>query len=210
MIGDNVIIKQHHITPAKEIFQRIKVKLTDKYSIAIGGESGCGKSTLALALKQILEEHGYNVFIFHMDDYFFLPPKSNHEQRLEDISNVGPQEVNLHLLQSHIEGFKNGAQTIVKPLVYYTENEIKTEEVAISLCDVLLVEGTYTLGLEVDLKIFLERNYHDTLQNRIDRARDPLSSFVESVLEIEHKIIAAYAKDAQILVDKSYGIKFCQ
>ena len=58
----------------------------------------------------------------------------------------------------------------------------------------MIVEGTYTPLLKVDLKIFMERNYHDTLKNRIERARDPLTPFVESVLEIESEFKTFKAK----------------
>jgi uridine kinase len=209
MIGDNLTIKQHHLIPAKEIYQFIASKIGDKYAVAIGGESGSGKSTLAVALKRVLEENGHKVYIFHMDDYFLLPPARNHQQRLNDIGHVGPQEVNLALLQKHINTVKHGMATFEKPLVYYKEDEIRSEHIDISSCDIILVEGTYVLDLEVDLKIFLGRNYHDTLQDRIERARDPLTPFVESVLEIEHTIIRTYAPKADLLLDKNYNIKFC-
>ncbi len=208
MIGDILSIKQHHLTPAREIYHSISSQICGKYTIAIGGESGCGKSTLAVALKKVLDENGHNAFIFHMDDYFFLPPVSNHNKRLKDINNVGPQEVNLALLQEHVNRVKKFGTTIVKPLVYYEENEIESEQIDFSVYNVILVEGTYTLGLDVDLKVFLERNYRDTLQNRIARARDPLTPFVESVLEIEHSIISRDAEKADILVDNNYNIKF--
>ncbi len=209
MIGDKLELKPHHYIPAKQVFDYIESNLESKYCIAIGGESGCGKSTLAVALKDIIEENGKKVFIFHMDDYFFLPPTSNHNQRLSDISCVGPQEVNLKLLQQNIDDIKEGATIIEKPLVHYKENEIRSEQINFENYEVIIIEGTYTLTLEVDLKIFMQSNYKDTHQKRIERARDPMSPFVESVLEIEHNIIKKFVDAADILIDKNYHIKYC-
>lgn len=210
MIGDNLTVMPHHLIPAHAIFNFIASNIDDHYTISIGGESGCGKSTLAVALKQVLEERGYHAILLHMDDYFHLPPASNHHNREIDLKNVGPHEVNLALLQAHVDAFKNGQSSIQKPLVHYTENEIRQEELDFADFKIMIVEGTYTPLLKVDLKIFMERNYHDTLKNRIERARDPLTPFVESVLEIEHNIIRQFAANTQILVDKNYDIKFCE
>ncbi len=49
-----------------------------------------------------------------MDDYFKLPPRSNHENRLKSLDNVGLQEVNLNLIQENIKDFKKGKITIEK------------------------------------------------------------------------------------------------
>jgi uridine kinase len=210
MIGDKLTLQPKHLIPAKEIYNHLSDKIKGKYTIAIGGESGCGKSTLAVAIKEIFGKEGLNIFIFHMDDYFLLPPTSNHNQRLWSLTHVGPQEVNLELLQKHIDAFKNKNHTITKPLVHYKENEIRSEQIDLTHYDIILIEGTYTLSLDVDTKIFMERNYKDTLQDRINRARDPLTPFVESVLEIEHNIISRYIDNANIIVNKDYSIKFCK
>ena len=54
----------------------------------------------------------------------------------------------------------------------------------------LVVEGTYVLGLEnLDVRIFLEATYADTLARRRARARDADTPFVEKVLAIEHEAI---------------------
>ena len=105
MIGDKLILKPYHLPPATDIFEMVKEDLIAKenqYIISIAGESGCGKSTLSIALKQVFSEHGIDSFTIHMDDYFHLPPTSNHQQRLDDINHVGPQEVDLDHLQKHI------------------------------------------------------------------------------------------------------------
>ncbi|MEO1262241.1 MAG: hypothetical protein AAFZ15_25770 [Bacteroidota bacterium] len=210
MIGDIIKIEDRHLVPAISIVEKIREKIsaTDKYAITVGGESGSGKSTLAYAIRNVLENEKISCYIFHMDDYFRLPPNTNHEARLEDINWVGPGEVRLDLLQEHIKAFKNGEQGIEKPLVHYKANNILSENINFTGTKVVIAEGTFTTLLKnIDTKIFMLRNYVDTRENRIKRARDPIIPFNEKVLEIEHKIISKHKKMADILVDKNYKIK---
>lgn len=211
MIGDIIRVKPHHLPPAREIFKLIQSNLQEAdpvFAITVGGESGCGKSTLSLAIKEVLREKGLNTFIFHMDDYFKLAPKDNHGQRVEDITQVGPQEVNLELLQEHVDKSKEGVDLLKKPLVHYRENQIREVIVEMEGVDVIIVEGTYVTLLErIDCKIFMQRNYLDTYEARVERARDPIISFNEEVLKIEHDIISRHAEIADILVNKEYEIK---
>lgn len=208
MIGDKLIIKPYHLPPARDILKYLQPKFPNrKVSIAIAGESGCGKSTLATALKEILSEEGIKAFIFHMDDYFHLPPTSNHNQRLEDINFVGPQEVNLGLLQKHIDLVTSGQEnTLEKPLVHYKENEIRSETIGFDEISVIIIEGTYTMLLDVDFKVFIDRDFKETFQNRMERGRDEMSPFVENVLEIEHVILQKDKINADLFVDKEYNV----
>lgn len=210
MIGDQITIEERHLEPAREIFRHIEeaAKASPKFAITIGGESGCGKSTLSYALRAVLEEAGLPTYIFHMDDYFRLPPATNHETRLKDISWVGTGEVKLNLLGSQVGAFKAGATLLEKPLVHYKANKILSEGVGIGPFRVVIAEGTYVSLLEnIDCKIFMLRNYIDTLEARKKRARDPIIPFNERVLKIEHEIISQHAKLADILVDRDYGVQ---
>ncbi len=211
MIGDKLILRPYHYQPARDIFSILKSKWkkedSSPFFITIAGESGCGKSTLAIALKETLAEHGFQSFILHMDDYFHLPPTSNHLQRMEDINHVGPQEVDLQLMQHHIAAIKNNVHEIIKPLIHYKENDKRKEIFSPTGMDVILIEGTYVSLLEnIDAKVFMSRTYHDTKPNRIARARDPITPFIEDVLEIEHTIIKKHKAMASILVDKEYNV----
>jgi uridine kinase len=210
MIGDIVEIKPHHLPPARKIIELTEDSIKQKngiFTFTVGGESGSGKSTLSLALKEVLKNKGYRTFIFHLDDYFRLPPKDNHDQRVADISNVGPQEVNLSLLQKHINKVKSGADTLKKPLVHYRENEIREVIVELEDVDIVITEGTYaTLLEEIDSKIFMLRNYKDTYEDRVKRARDPIVPFTEKVLKIEHEILRDHIPMANLLVDKNYNV----
>ena len=177
------------------------------YFITIGGESGCGKSTLSIAIKVVLQENGIKCKTIHMDDYFHLPPTSNHLQRLEDINHVGPQEVDLELLQGHIDSIIGGMKEIVKPLIHYKENDKRKELFEAHDLDVIIIEGTYvTLLKNINTKVFMLRNYIDTRENRLNRARDPIVPFIEDVLEVEHAIIKQHRSQADLLIDIDYNV----
>lgn len=210
MVGDIIRIKPHHLPPARKILKLIlpEIKKSQEvFTMTVGGESGSGKSTLSLAVKEVLKENGYSSFIFHMDDYFNLPPKDNHDRRVENISNVGPGEVNLALLQQHIDQCAKGIKQIKKPLVHYRENEIRQIIVELNDVDVVIAEGTYVTQLQnIGCKIFMLRNYRDTYENRVKRGRDPIIPFNEEVLKIEHEIVKQHREMADILVDSDYKV----
>lgn len=211
MIGDIIELKEKHLAIGKEIFEILNVRLPlknkHKLIIGIAGESGSGKSVTAFALQKILNENNFKSLVWQMDDYFKLPPKSNHENRLKSIGNVGIQEVDLAKLSQNISDFKNGKGAIEKPLVHYKENRIISEEIDTLDYKVLIVEGTYILEIDdFDFKIFIDRNYKDTYENRMSRNRDEKSDFVEQVLEIEHQIIKKFKEKADLVLGKNYEL----
>lgn len=208
MIGDKIILKSEHLSLAKKLLDTVdSLKSSDRFAIAIGGESGSGKSTLALAIKEILDHGKIPSFVFHMDDYFRLPPKANHKARQEDLSRVGITEIDMDLLSRHIDDFIRGRSTIDKPLVDYENNIIGQEEVVSSHFRVAIIEGTYVLTLpQPELKVFMLRDFRDTFEARRNRGRDPVDEFNDKVLQIEHNIIVRHAQMANITVDKNYKI----
>ena len=158
---------------------------------------------MVLADRQIVS------LLMQQDDFFKLPPRSNHENRLKDITkNVGPVEVHLDKLQDIIEQFRQDKSEIVKPTVNYDLNIIDQEKINIQLIKVLILEGTYTSLLDhVDVKIFMERTYKETFKDRMARGREKFDPFIEQVLEIEHNIIKEHKKYATIIVGSDFTIK---
>lgn len=207
MVGDVIILKNRHRRLAGRLLQKLEKDLHNRCVISVGGESGSGKSTMSMSLKEELEHQGYHVVILHMDDYYFLPPTDNHEARLEDLTRVGPQEVNLELLQKHIIDFKGGARLIDKPLVHYRENEIRSEVLTVEEPTALIVEGTYVTELdEIDHRIFMTRDYRQSYKDRLARGRDQGTAFIEKVLAVEHEIVRKHSVHADLLVDPHYRI----
>ncbi|UKB77890.1 uridine kinase [Chryseobacterium sp. MEBOG07] len=209
MIGDVINLELKHLDTAENIYKIIKETFdhTQKWAIGICGESGSGKSITAFALKNILEKNGIKSLVIQMDDYFKLPPKSNHENRQKSLDNVGIHEVHLDRIQENIEQFKEGKSFISKPLVHYVDNVVNDEIVGVCDIQVLIVEGTYILNIDdFDFSIFIDRDYKDTYENRMKRNRDEQSDFVEKVLDIEHHIILQFKQKANMILDKNYQI----
>ncbi len=209
MIGDVIDIKPEYINTSREIVSLCGNHFFDKKRvILVAGESGSGKSVTAVSLQKVLLEKHIDAMVLHQDDYFHLPPATNHDERLKDLSRVGMNEVNLNLMQKHIHAFKANVERITKPLVHYKENEILQETANIKAYRTLIVEGTYSFALHgADTRIFMERNYKDTLTSRLKRNRDVAGEFVEKVLEIEHRLISPMASQADILVRKNYQVE---
>jgi uridine kinase len=209
MIGDVIHIKPEYIHTAREIAALCGSDFFGKRRIIlVAGESGSGKSVTAISLQKVLLEQGVDALVLHQDDYFHLPPATNHSQREKNIAHVGMDEVNIALMQEHINAFKAEDTRITKPLVYYKENQILQETVNISPYTTLIVEGTYSFALRgADIRIFMERNYKDTIESRLARNRDVAGDFIEKVLEIEHRIISSMAAQADIVVRKNYQVE---
>lgn len=207
MIGDVIILKERHKRLAARVLDHIDDRLQAQSIISIAGESGSGKSTMAMSLKELLEQQSYHVVILHMDDYYLLPPTDNHNARLADLAHVGPQEVNLGLLQQHLDDYKAGAKLIDKPLVHFRENEIRSEVLTLEEPSILIIEGTYvTLLRDVDVRVFMTRDYHQSYKDRLARGRDQGTAFIEKVLSLEHEIVKQHATKADLLVDAHYRI----
>jgi uridine kinase len=206
MIGDKLVITDYHRNAAAKALPVVKDRLKSNsgpIAVSVAGESGSGKSEIAYCLKELLEKEGLSAFIFGQDDYFKLPPKSNHNKRLEDIGWVGPTEVKLDLLDEHIQLLKiNSGIPLNKPLVYFDDDRIDEESVEPKKWDVVIAEGTYTSLLEnLDVRVFINRNYRQTKKARLTRGRDPDVKFLEDVLKIEHKEISTHLTLADVVID---------
>lgn len=179
---------------------------TARTVIAVAGESGSGKSVTATDLASALNDAGIRTAIIHQDNYFVRPPRTNHEFRLTDLSSVGPQEVQMDLIQEQMRAFRAG-EVVSAPIVDYAGNRFLSELLDFSGADVLVVEGTYALRLDgVDIAVFLEATWKDTEGRRKARNRDIDDPFVDQVLDIEHRLIAPQRARADILLDRDYNI----
>jgi len=212
MKGDSVIIETHHRVAAAAIVPVILpfiLRLERRYTISVAGQSGSGKTETATAIAQALEPHGLESVIFHQDDYFVHPPKTNDATRRADINWVGTGEVHLDMMEAHMHAFVQGAESIEKPLIDYENDCILSETMSTGSARVGLADGTYTTLLDgLDCRVFIDRSYQDTRAHREKRNRDAreLDSFTDRVLEIEHQIISAQKEHADIIVNKDYSV----
>jgi uridine kinase len=205
MIGDKLIVEQIHTDRAKEICEFLDKRILNRFSITVAGESGAGKSELAFELARLLTEKNIKSKILQQDDYFVFPPKTNHEMRRRNLEQVGPYEVKLDFLDSNLRSFKRNESLLYKPLVIFDEDRITAEELDTENTEVLIAEGTYTSLLQfVDFRIFIDRDYHQTLEARKRRARDKFEPFILDVLEREHQIISKHKSLADVIISNDF------
>ena len=213
MRGDILVLQECHRRAAGEIVPQIIDAVgckSTRYTIAVAGESGSGKSETGRAIADELETHGIRCVVLGQDDYFVLPPRSNDMKRRNDPQWLGPHvEVRLDLMEQNLVCAIQGKREITKPLVDYDANTIQEETITLDGIRVLIAEGTYTSLLKhVDTRIFIARNWLDTLEDRQTRNRgkevgDP---FTEQVLSTEHKIIAGHKQLADFVITKDYEV----
>ncbi len=213
MKGDIVLINEHHINAAKiivsQIIDRINLKPT-RFVITVAGESGSGKSETGLAISNELKKFGINSVILGQDDYFYLPPKSNSERRRADADWLGPHiEVNFEVFEQNLIDAVRGSSAIIKPLIDYNANTVESEKIALEGVKVIIAEGTYTSLLKnVDVRIFISRNWQRTLEDRRKRNRgnEVNDEFTENILAMEHKIIAGHKQLADFVINDDYEV----
>jgi uridine kinase len=184
----------------------VKDRFRDKFVITVAGESGSGKSEVGSEIARLLTEEGFNTGVLQQDDYFVFPPRTNHEMRRRNLEQVGLYEVKLDFLDSNLRSFKRGDSPIYKPLAIYDQDRITTEEMDTSSLAALIAEGTYTTLLRfADFRVFIDRDYHMTLEARKRRARDKWEPFIQDVLEREHQIISQHKALADVVILSDFG-----
>ena len=66
----------------------------------------------------------------------------------------------------------------------------------------VIVEGCYTSLIDnVEIRVFIDRNYKQTQRARSQRDRDPHEGFLERVLAIEHQEISTHRQRSNIVID---------
>lgn len=212
MIGERLELRPEYRALAREIAALLvadwDLHPRSRTVIGIAGESGSGKSVTAAGLAAELEEQGFRAGVLHQDNYFLLPPRTNHLNRCRDLANVGPHEVNLALMGAHITAFRSGRDVEDAPRVDYAANRFDPQRLPLASLRVLVVEGTYVLGLPgLDVRIFLEATHADTQERRLARNRDANEPIIDQILDIEHRIIAAQADRADLVIDRDFRVR---
>lgn len=215
MKGDSIVVEPHHQKAAEAVHALLLKRWAGQLQrcvISVAGESGAGKSEIAEALARCLDPARDLVFVMQQDDYFVYPPLSNDAARRADINWVGTGEVRLELMDAHLRAFR-ARETVRMPVVRYAEDRIEDEEVDLSAFELVIAEGTYVSLLEeVDIRVFITRDYQATRAHREKRARHAaeLDPFIDRVLKIEHAIISAHRERADILVHEDYSVTWAK
>lgn len=189
---------------AREVVQKSPAKV-----YRVSGESGCGKTTLAKAIVKEFADQGKKAVLISQDEYFHLPPRQNHNKRVEDFEWIGPGEVDWKLLNGVIDQVLDPEVASVE--VPEMDWELDTKEwkmMEAEDVDVVVIEGTYVLGekREGELGIFFEHTFEDTKENRLARNREVVDDFIQQVLKREHEIISGLKEKAEIVVLKNYTL----
>lgn len=206
---DEIAVTEQFKQAAQDIYDCLKPDFNKITAISISGESGSGKTTLSMAFKEILEAKGFHIQVLHQDDYFKLPPITNHEARLKDFTQIGPQEVRLNLLDEHIKKIKtqqNANLTI--PYMDWIKDTEESREIKIEGVNIVLIDGTYSLLLQnTDYRVFVNTTYKQTKRNRIKRNREVVTEFIEKVLEKESEIIQQHKELAHIIINDKLQVQ---
>lgn len=205
MKGDKLVVTSYHRDGAARVMEALRPRLAadaPPLAVTISGESGSGKTEIAHCLAELLDAEGRSSVVLAQDDYFRLPPKTNHNKRLGDIGWVGTGEVRLDLLDEHVAALKAGlGAPLEKPLVDFDTDSIGSETLEPGRRDVVIAEGTYTARLDhADVRVFIDRHYLQTKKARLTRGRDPDVDFLERVLAIEHELISVQAELADVVL----------
>lgn len=208
MLKEDIEIREEYLDLGMQIVARLQPACQKKCVVAVGGESGSGKTVTAKSVQLKLQENNISSYVLHLDSYFKMPPKDNHTNRLQSLENVGPEEVNLNLLQQHVDAFKQRDLELTIPVVDYLANRFESLTINIADVEVLIIEGVYSFMLQnIDFKVFMERTYKHTQEVRQMRSREVYDPYVEQILEIEHKIIAPLVADSDVVIDVNYAIR---
>lgn len=169
----------------------------------VAGESGVGKTTLARALASRLDQRGARALVIHQDDYFRLPPRANHRRRVEDLSWVGPREVDLERLAADLRAFLQGAATLALPTVDESADRFAVSRHDVSDVRVLVVEGTYVTVLEdTALRVFVRGSADSTRNARRLRGREAIEAITDTILRREHELIARHEAEAHLVLEQ--------
>jgi uridine kinase len=212
MKGDIILVGEEHKSAAEQIIDRLfdEIAATERrYTITVAGESGSGKSETGQALADVLGRHEAKAVVLQQDDYYVLPPRFNDAARRANFAWVGTTEVRLDLLDQHLQQAREGAASIVKPLVDYDANQIGQETLSLDEAEVVIAEGVYTSLCEhVDRRVFIARNRLETMDHRMERGREAFDPFIEKVLETEHEIISQHRARADVIITREYEVEF--
>jgi uridine kinase len=212
MKGDIILVGEEHRDAASRIIDRLIGEIGEaerRFTMTVAGESGSGKSETGQALADELATRGVTAVVLQQDDYYVLPPQFNDAARRANFGWVGTTEVRLDVLDAHLADARDGAASIVKPLVVYADNRIEEETLSLEGVDVVIAEGVYTSLCEhVDRRVFIDRNRLETLEHRMKRGREEFDPFIEEVLKAEHAIISQHRARADIIITRDYAVEF--
>lgn len=207
MIGDVLLITDQHKKAAEQIINRMgDISKLNKYIIAIGGESGSGKSELSHLISKLLRKHGKYTKLIHTDNYYTIPPRERSEWRKKnDYINVGLNEIDWMNLNNTIDNFKEGKECTM-PIIDLLTDQVDTLITNFEKIDVLILDGLYSLKIDVDLKIMIDLTYKETKIAQIVREKETMNDERLKVLEKEHEAVQSLRSRADYIITKDFEV----
>lgn len=225
MPKSHIKLYESHVKKANTIFPNLIDFLTKSHKermiISLSGGSGVGKTGTAAVLAYYLNTLGIVTYIMSGDNYPYRIPKANDAHRHEIYDDKGKQglkqylgsnlEVNYDEINIIFSSFIKGDKNLTLKRMGRELNEIWYETVDVSQTQILLLEWTHGNNIllnGVDLRIYLDSNPADTLQNRKNRNRDTMieSPFTTMVLELEQELLHSQMEIADMIVSRDGGI----
>ncbi|MFQ5953775.1 MAG: hypothetical protein ACE5JZ_01765 [Kiloniellales bacterium] len=208
-LGDILVITDEHKKAAQEITALVLESYSgQKISIAIGAESGAGKSEISHVVASSLfkSDKQLRSFIVHTDDFFALPHKERNElRRKSNLDSVGPAEIDFDQLNCVLKSFESDGQILIPIMEFITSSAYKLL-VDFKGIQVLICEGLYAPMLDVRLKMFIDRDYHDNEDFNARRGKEVPDEFRRKVLEKEHQAVSELRKHVDYLITKDYAL----
>jgi len=208
MLGDVLLIDERHRRAGAQLLERLRRRRADKLVVAIAGESGTGKSEIAHVLARGLKAEGRPAKLFHLDDYYRIPPAERAAWRSEHgVQAVGDGEIDWDLLAAHLDAFRLGARISLPCIDLLTD---QVDELTTSFADirVAVVEGLYALATpHADLRVLIDLTYHDTRKAELARGKEAQTELRRRVLEREHQVVQAMRDRADWLLTRELELR---
>lgn len=190
------------------------------FLIGIAGGSGSGKTTFAKKVMQRVTasaEHAPGVALLHQDSYYL--PEIPKDLKIHGEPNFDhPDAFDWELLRTQLEQLKQGKSVSV-PVYDYKTNQRTSETEAVGPCQVVLLEGIYTLWdeklrdlfdvrvyLHVDSDIrFIRRLYRDVRER--GRTLDGIiRQYYDTVRPMHHGFLEPTKQYADLVVGEETDI----
>jgi len=202
MLNEVLLLNKGHEKAAKIILDRVMPEYKRKYIISISGEVETGKSEVAHMLGRLLKEKNIKVKMLYMDSYYKIPPNERTQWRKEHgIESVGYEEYDWDTINNNVDAFLKEKKATM-PCVDLFTGQIDHLITDFKDIDLLILAGLYAVKVEkVNLKVFIENTYKETLTIQKTSGKEQLDDFRMKVLEQEHKVVQSLKNSADFFLD---------